>query len=815
VGILLGALLAAAIAAPPAYGAEMFEVGAARVDITPPPPGPDDPAAFALCAPVFDGARMFAFNEPYTDVSGNGRFEYGEPYCDANANGRYDGIYSSGAVDSLVGRVHDPIDVRAVAIGDGSTTVVYASVAAQGLFENYTRAMRDQAVAASAGARHKAIEDVVVSANHNESSPDTVGLYGGPETPAGVGGNSGIDDYYMDWLEGRVADAAVRAADAAEPATLHARQYRLPAGLRVALSHNFPTTYDDRSPAAIDPKVGLLQARRADGSRIVTVMSLAAHNQEVGHSAGGKADISSDWPGYFSARAESKLGGMAMFLVGDNGSEEDPITEPSLAESDDPYPQAQATGEALAEALVAEAPRAQQLRYGPVGIRRADFMVPLENNAFKAAAAAGLFGTRPTYTAGQESGRAGSDLLTGVSVGSAGPDLQLIGNPAESFPGLILGTPFGIEDAPCPSRANPPVPTWRGTAAYRLQVGLADDLIGYLSPPWAFTDVPGIYTAPPECQNDPDTNKDSKGHQHKLETESVGPTAGGLVAQNLTDVLKAGGADPSAEYRLGRFVHPDGSVNRKPDGAVAIWLAKAGTTALAPGTGTIVALPGVTGFGSRAIDASGRAMDYDGAEQPAEGDVATRGMLIYSCDGSVARRVYLDLYPALSGAAGLGSATRGEVQVGCGAGFGGGPGNGPGGAGGGPPQPVPGRAAPCVDRRKPFGRFTRSRTHVTRRRVSARGRAADRGCAGLGAVLVSMSKPRAHRCRFVRTNGRLTRRRSCSRPVLLRATGRRAWRLTLRTRLPRGSYRMQVRAVDRLGNKGRPGRRAVIRVRVR
>ncbi len=813
-------VLAVLVAAAPASAAGTFRVGVGRADITPPAPGGEDPTAFASCAPVYTGPRAFAFNEPYTDVNGDGHFNYPEPYCDANdngrGNGRYDGIYSSGGVDSLATRVHDPIDARAVALSDGSKTIVYVSVAAQGLFQNYTDRMRDLALPASRADGHTRIDDMVVSANHNESSPDTVGIYGGPETPAGVGANSGIDAYYMSFLEKRVAAAAVQAADSAQPATLHARQFELPPNLRVALSKNFPTTDDLGQPAAIDPKVGVLQARATDGKPIVTVMSLAAHNQEVGHSKGGVRDISSDWPGYFAARLQSKLGGMAMFLVGDNGSEEDPITVPALPENDlDPYPQAQATGEALADAMAAQAPRADRLRFGPLDFRRSQpLTVPLENNAFKAAAAAGLFGDRPTYVAGQPAGRNGTDLLSGVSVLQAGPDLQLIDNPAESFPGLMVGTPFGIEDAPCPSRPNPSVPTWHATAAYRLHVGLADDLIGYLSPPWAFTTAPGIYAAPPECQNDAQTDKDSKGHQHKLETESVGPTAGGIVADALTGILEKQGSDPGAVVRPGRFVYPDGTLGRRPEGAVAVWVANAAnSTSLAAGSGTIVALPGTTGFGARGVDATGRAMDYDGAEQPSAGDVTTRGMLVYACDGSVARRYYLDLYPALATTR-LGPSTRGSVQVGCGAGTEG-PRSGPvlPGAASSGPGALP---AGCADARAPLSRFNHRRTRVSkRRRLVARGRAADRGCAGLRAVLVSVSKPRGLRCRFVGANGRLSGRRSCRRPVLLRARGTRSWRLSLRRRLPRGRYRVQVRGVDRRGNKETPGRRNVVRVNVR
>jgi hypothetical protein len=666
-----GALLAPA----PATAAAGFRAGAARVDTTPVPYDPTfEHAEFKSCSPGLTGRRWFLDDERYADTNGNGRFDYNppEPYCDANQNHRYDGIYSSGGIDALADRVHDPIDARAFAIGDGSKTAVYVSVAAQGLFDNYTEKMRNEAVALSHTAGHTPIDEMVVSANHNESSPDTIGIYGGPDTGAGTGANSGIDDYYMEFLQHKVALAAVEAADSMKPATLHAHQFTLPPTLKVALSFNFPTTDDQDKPAAIDPKVGLLQARGDDGKPIFTVMSLAAHNQEVGHSdthgSEGHVDMSSDWPGYFAARVEDQGGGMGIFLVGDNGSEEDPITVPALAKNGaDPYPQAQATGEALADALLAAVPDGHPLRFGKLAFKRQQFTVPLENNAFKAAAAAGLFGDRQTYAGGMPAGRAGPDLRTDVSVLRVGPDLQLLGNPGEAFPGLMVGTPFGIEDAPCPSRANPPVPTWNAGAGYRFQVGLADDMIGYMSPPWAFTDVSGIYTAPPECQNDPNTNRDSKGHKHKLETEGVGPSAGGYVADNLTGILKQQGVDQTALVQPGRFVYADGVVGRSPYNAVGVWVAGSGVSGA-----TVYALPGVTGFGTRGIDGTARMMDYDGAEQPRDGDVTTRGMLLYACNGGVARRLYLDLYPAIDGAPSkLGAATRGSTQVGCGAGAGG------------------------------------------------------------------------------------------------------------------------------------------------
>ena len=418
-----GLLPAAADAADPGY-----EAGAARADITPPPASDSSaaPAAFASCPPGMNGPRMWAFDEPYVDADGSGDFNYPngapEPYCDANHNGRWDGIYISGGVDHPAGVVHDPIDARALAISDGERTVVIVSVVAQGLFENYTAEMRHQAKKLRPG-----IDGIVVSANHNESSPDTVGIYGAPAVPndipavgGAVGENSGIDDYYMSFLVHQVAVAAARAYDKRRPATLWASHFRvnqegdglptLASKVNVDLSKNFPTTADDGSPAAVDPKARVLQARTRNGTPIATMLNLAAHNQEIGHSDAAPYDISSDWPGYFHRELQQEIGGMAMFLVGDNGSEEDPVTVPPVGCPEDPqacYSQAQATGEALARATATSAVGAKKLGAGRVASQRVTFFAPLENNLFKAAAAAGLFGKRQLYTDGVATGRTG------------------------------------------------------------------------------------------------------------------------------------------------------------------------------------------------------------------------------------------------------------------------------------------------------------------------------------------------------------------------------------------------------------------------
>ena len=261
----------------------------------------------------------------------------------------------------------------------------------------------------------------------------------------------------MHWLQRRVADAAVKAYDARKPASLWARQFQVPSDVRVELSDNFPTTDDSGAPAAIDPKVGVLQARDSGGHPIFTLMSLAAHNQEIGHSddPATALELSSDWPGYFAARAKELGGGMGVFLVGDNGSEEDPETVPPIGCRTGCQAQAQATGDALADAVMAQVQHATAIPAGAVSLQQKELYAPLENNLFRAAAAAGLFGDRQTYVdGGVPAGRAGNELLTEVEVADLGPDLQLIGNPGEAFPALMLGAPGASTRRAAPSAAT-------------------------------------------------------------------------------------------------------------------------------------------------------------------------------------------------------------------------------------------------------------------------------------------------------------------------------------------------------------------------
>jgi hypothetical protein len=611
--------------------AHPFLVGAARVDITPPTfSSRDSAAAFPNCpAAVFNGPRRFDLEEPYTDTNRDGRYTFGEPFCDANGNTRWDGLWDSGGVNMPVTSVHDRIYARAFAVGDGTHTVVVVSVTAQGLFNNDIAVMRRLTQQ-----RQPRITALVVSANHNESSPDTIGIYGTPSVGGDFGARSGQDAYYLSFLEHRVATAAVRAYDAMRPGELKAATTRLPHTVTINLSNNFPTTNDKGQGVALDPQLRILQGVTATGKTVFTVVNLAAHNQEIGHGPNHGA-LSEDWPGYLQRRIDAREGGVSIFLVADNGSIEDPITTPTVGTGDGSFAQARASGRAIAGAAIAALPDAHRLRPGPVRFSSRSLDVPLQNNLFVAAAAAGLFGDRTGYVATTPTGPLALNLRTEAGLVDLGPQVQMLVWPGEAFPALAVGSPWGADQAPCAGRPNPPVPTWLEHATYRFQIGLGDDMLGYLLPAWGWASEPGV--APTTCVTDENTDKDSKGHQHKLEDESVGYSAGSIIAAELTALVKADHPDPAARIRTGRYIRADGTASRNPQGAVAVRFAD----------GELIAIRGVRSFGHVKPTLHGRLITYTGRTQAAAGTLSTRGIEVRARNGKV-RRYYVDVFPDIT-----------------------------------------------------------------------------------------------------------------------------------------------------------------------
>jgi len=119
----------------------------------------------------------------------------------------------------------------------------------------------------------------------------------------------------------------------------------------------------------------------------------------------------------------------------------------------------------------------------------------------------------------------------------------------------------------------------------------------------------------------------------------------------------------------------------------------------------------------------------------------------------------------------------------------------------------------CADGQRPRSVLSRKRSSLRSGRILLRGSASDRGCAATTAtrkrpgavrkVSVAVARKAGTRCRFFSKRGKLGKARSCAKPVYLRATGTKSWRLRLTGRFATGSYRVTVRARDAAGNNER------------
>jgi hypothetical protein len=132
------------------------------------------------------------------------------------------------------------------------------------------------------------------------------------------------------------------------------------------------------------------------------------------------------------------------------------------------------------------------------------------------------------------------------------------------------------------------------------------------------------------------------------------------------------------------------------------------------------------------------------------------------------------------------------------------------GASGGGSSTTSARPITCVDRARPTASFLQGRKGVAlaHGKLVLHGRARDRGCTAaisvagkVARVEVAISRKAGKRCRFVDARGRLGKARSCAKPVWLKARGTAAWSLSLKRKLPSGTYTIQVRARDAAGNR--------------
>jgi len=486
-----------------------FSVGAAVMSYTPPcgpdgapainnctpaPPGFVDPAN-CVAPPTFTGRRLFAFEEPYVDRQNTGHYDPGDPYVDCNADGRWDGNFLGGGSDAprFYDHVADPVTARAMVVSNGHSTVAVEVLDSEGAFNTYLAAIRNQ-VATLLGAHSDLSPDqVFISSTHDESAPDTIGLYGVDATGAGVTSTtSSVNPYFAAYMVQQAAQAVVDAYGARRPATIRYAEAIEPANFRQCWS-SYPFVDDQLMPT--------LQAVDAvTGRTIATLADVSQHAETLGFNGGSALDpgaptattlqqektwVSADWPYWFRHRLETDLGGVGIEMAGSVGSNETPQIFPTnvsrtpqqFVDASHPagcrteftadestmvplgyYSESLALGSQVATAVEQALTNGTPSASNDLDGSRADVCLQDTNALFAIGGAAGFFGGRPSYadptcTVQQPlpptGNTAAAFIKTEVAAFRIG-DGTFVSIPGEVFPFTYLRSFLGPEDMPCP-----------------------------------------------------------------------------------------------------------------------------------------------------------------------------------------------------------------------------------------------------------------------------------------------------------------------------------------------------------------------------
>lgn len=646
---------------------------------TPPPPGFRDPAN-CVAPPMFTGRRLFAFEEPYIDRMGTGHYDQGDPFVDCNADGHWDGNFIGGGSNAprYYDHVADPVGARAMVVNNGRRTIAVEVLDHEGAFNIYLAAIRAQVATLLGPHSTLRADDIFISSTHDESAPDSIGLYG--ITPV----TSSANPYWAAYMVQKAAKAIADAYAAQRPAAIRYGEAIEPADFRQCWS-SYPFVDDQLVP--------VLQAvDTTTGRAIATLADVSQHAETLGFNGGSAADpgaptpgttleqektwLSADWPYWFRHQLESDMGGVGIEMAGSVGSNETPQVFPTaisrtpqqFVDAGHPagcrteftanrsamvplgyYSEDVALGTQLAGAVEQALSAGTTSQSDDIAGARADVCLEDTNVLFAAAGAAGVFGGRPSYadpfcTVGQPLPPTGNTAAAFIKTEVAGfriGDGTFVSIPGEVFPFTYLRSFLGPDDMPCPdpnssgacggpasptlscAKGNPyALPPWlipHMHTPYRFIDGLAEDMVGYIFPCGNGIGVPGEY---PENPAGSGSDRFGCGHSDDSESASSGASnALGDAAVTVLDSLGNGKPKAAEDIVTGRYVMPDGSVSRDPLGGPSSIGCSVNTTFAASGPAVAVRLAN----GTTVVPAAW--MSLSGRPQPGGPDRNTRGWI--------------------------------------------------------------------------------------------------------------------------------------------------------------------------------------------
>lgn len=444
-----------------------------------------------------------------------------------------------GAKGRRAGGVHDPLYARAVVVSDNERTAALVAIDGIGIF-------RDDVEAIRAGLGWQGNDRYLfVSATHDHSAPDMLGLWGP------MPGINGTDARYRRRVREAIAGLVRTLSLRLEEADLVAARVELdPKGL----------CRDTRDPIVIDPELPALQFRSKKGP-IGTIIRWSCHPEVMGPK---NLAVSADYPGALCSKVEKETGGACVFFSGAVGGLLSPeklrsggLAAPKTSEaaltrlsprSEDQFDEARRIGESVADAALKALKKGEKLPAGKVLFRSMLVRVPVENSRYLLFLRAMAFGHKMFDAEGSPLPRRRLWTLplrhllffplperlrpwieSEVSLIKLG-EASILGIPGELFPELAIGG-YGGEYAfgrPLirPSNPNPPKlaqapkgPFLRQKlrSKYGLIVGPANDELGYIVPEYDFQAARTRFMLPKPQGT------------HYEETNSIGPRATAII----------------------------------------------------------------------------------------------------------------------------------------------------------------------------------------------------------------------------------------------------------------------------------------------
>jgi hypothetical protein len=435
--------------------------------------------------------------------------------------------------------VHDPLYVRCAAlqVGKNSSSIVLCVADLIGLF--YEDVLR---IRTRFRAQTNSNALLIVACSHVHEGPDTLGLWGLSAL------ETGVDPGYLEWVEDRISETAAAALRAMEPARLRLGRddHPLLAQLQSV----------DRPPYVKDPFLHVLQLQRAsDAKAIATLVSWSDHPETLNRK---NTEITADYPGWICRYLEQRYGGTAIMFNGAVGKVStlgaqvallDPLT--GQAAEDGAWRKPELLGTLIGQLADRALARGEPGIPSVLIARSSTFFLPLSNDRFRAALAAGVFGERrPLFTAGKrDPGVAEREVEHQTVRYATGHDLQsevdyvalragsrilaeFVTIPGEIFPELVNGgiTRYPGADYPDASLEVPVRPLLK--SKYQFLIGLGNDEMGYIIPKAEWDELP------PWLNNNP--------RAYYGEINSPGPETAPAISHALAELIR-GTAAPNVK----------------------------------------------------------------------------------------------------------------------------------------------------------------------------------------------------------------------------------------------------------------------------